>query len=408
MFDPSQESLTLTADMVELTGGELWIGSEDCPYEAEAEILLTGTRDESEGAPSVQKAVLVREGSLEVHGSPKRSWTRLDATVSKTTRDEITNGAIKSVVDTENTSGNGFLMFEFDAEGNGVKNWRKVVGPSKFENIASEVGSIALIVVQKKANFGTSTPEETATAFENLCFGGQQSSAMRNFVSGQAVAFAAICHIGSPENSVEITGTFTNDRLTTGWLRRTIGDVTFSAMSVISTIDYSPVNRIEMLSYASDSVPCFEQTLTFTESVADWQVGDDIVIASTDFHQGQAEQFKIVECAECEDNQVMVEGPVWFTHWGEVTDGVDMRAEVGVLTRNVRFHGQMEEECYGGNLCDDYDYDTFGGQIKVLRDFTSVRIENAEFYHMGQQPVIGFLSHSLPHVPRHVIEECSH
>ena len=86
VFDPSVESLKLTASMVELTGGELWIGSEDCPYESDAEILLTGQRDESDGAASVQKAVLVREGTLEVHGAPKRSWTRLDATLPKTMR----------------------------------------------------------------------------------------------------------------------------------------------------------------------------------------------------------------------------------------------------------------------------------------------------------------------------------
>ena len=389
VFDPSVESLKLTASMVELTGGELWIGSEDCPYESDAEILLTGQRDESDEAASVQKAVLVSEGTLEVHGTPKSSWTRLDATLLKTTRDEITNGAIKSVVDTETTSGSGFFMFEFDSQGNGVRNWRQVSDPDKFTNIASKVGNIAVIVVQNQAIFETSTAEEMATAFEDLCYEGQQSSAIQGFVSGQIVAFAAICHIGSPENSIEAVGTSIDDRLTTGWLRKTIGDITFSAMSVVSTIDYTSVNRIEMISYPADSVPGLEQILTLTDSVTDWQVGDDIVIASTDFHHGQAERFTILECAECGDNQVMIEGPVFFTHWGEVTDGIDMRAEVGVLTRNVRFHGEMEEECYGGNLCDIYDYDTFGGQIKVLRDFTSVRIENAEFYHMGQQPVLG-------------------
>ncbi|XP_037070312.1 cell surface hyaluronidase-like [Pollicipes pollicipes] len=82
-------------------------------------------------------------------------------------------------------------------------------------------------------------------------------------------------------------------------------------------------------------------------------------------------------------------GPIWYTHWGEITDGVDMRGEVGDLTRNVQFHGQMEDACYGSNLCDSFDYDTFGGQIKMLVGFNSARIENAEFYHMGQQSVIG-------------------
>ncbi|KAF0310783.1 Cell surface hyaluronidase [Amphibalanus amphitrite] len=123
--------------------------------------------------------------------------------------------------------------------------------------------------------------------------------------------------------------------------------------------------------------------------LTDWQVGDDIVIASTDFHQGQAEQFTLLECAGCQDDQVMIEGPVFFTHWGEETDGVDMRAEVGMLTRKVKIHGEMEDECYGDNLCERFSYDTFGGQIKALRDFSSVQIENAEIYHMGQQSVIG-------------------
>ena len=390
VFDPAAESLTLTANMVELTGGgELWIGSEDCPYTSDAEILLTGKRDESEGAPSVQKAILVREGVLEVHGEPKLSWTRLDATLAKTTREEITSGAIKSVVDTERTTGDGFLMFEFDAEGNGVKNWRRVFGPSKFTSVSSKLGSVALVVVQRQALFGEFTPEETAAAFESMCFGGQQSSAMRNFVTGDRIAFAAICHIGSPENSVEVVGTFGNDRSSTGWLRKTIGDVTFSAMSVASTINYGPVNRIEMISYPTGSVPSFAKTLTLATDVTDWQAGDDIVIASTDFHHGQAEQFTLLDCAECQPNQVMVEGPVFFTHWGEETDGVDMRAEVGVLTRKVRIHGEMEDECYGENLCEQFNYDTFGGQIKALQGFSSVQIENTELYHMGQQSVIG-------------------
>ena len=111
--------------------------------------------------------------------------------------------------------------------------------------------------MQKHPQFGRFTPEETAIAFENLCFGGQQSSAIRNFVRRQRIAFAAICHIGTPENSVEVVGTFTDDRSTTGWLRKTIGDINFSAMSVVSTIDYMPVNRIEMISFPADSIPWF-------------------------------------------------------------------------------------------------------------------------------------------------------
>ena len=142
MFDVSSAPLTLSADLVELTGGELWIGSEECPYAGEAEVLLTGRRDESEGAPGVQKAVLVREGVLEVHGMPKMSWTSLAATVLKTSREEMTAGAIHSAYDSDNNmQGTGIFMFEFDSSGNRVRNWRRVTSPSKF---SSRKGNVAL------------------------------------------------------------------------------------------------------------------------------------------------------------------------------------------------------------------------------------------------------------------------
>lgn len=50
---------------------------------------------------------------------------------------------------------------------------------------------------------------------------------------------------------------------------------------------------------------------------------------------------------------------------GEIIDGVDMRAEVGILTRNVVIQGEMEDSCYGDNQCQFFDYDTFGGHVTV-------------------------------------------
>lgn len=50
---------------------------------------------------------------------------------------------------------------------------------------------------------------------------------------------------------------------------------------------------------------------------------------------------------------------------GEIVDGVDMRAEVGLLTRNIVIQGEMEKSCYGSNHCQFFSFDTFGGQIKV-------------------------------------------
>lgn len=54
---------------------------------------------------------------------------------------------------------------------------------------------------------------------------------------------------------------------------------------------------------------------------------------------------------------------------GEIVDGVDMRAEVALLSRNILIQGEMERSCYGNNWCQYYSHDTFGGHVKVRLDF---------------------------------------
>lgn len=45
-------------------------------------------------------------------------------------------------------------------------------------------------------------------------------------------------------------------------------------------------------------------------------------------------------------------GPLKFTHYGEIYKNVDMRGEVGLLTRNILFDTEDAEgsTTYGGNL----------------------------------------------------------
>ncbi|XP_037071091.1 cell surface hyaluronidase-like [Pollicipes pollicipes] len=382
------DELLLSASLIELDGGELWIGSEECPFESRAEVLLTGQRDEAEGAADVQKAVLVRRGALEVHGKPKRSWTKLAATVPKSTSEDLVDNPIYSIQDEKDLISNGFHMYEFDSDGNPVRNWGRVTGPSKYSRVLDHTDNVFVVAVSQMATFGSHDPVATAEVFESLCYGGERQSAIRSMVDRQRLAFVAICHVGSPENSVEMVGTANNGRSHTGRIVQTIGDVEFAAMSTV-VLSGSDSPLPEMASYAAGTTPSMEVILTMTDDVSSWETGDRIVIASTDFNRNQEEEFDLLDCPSCDGTQVKIMGPIWYTHWGEITDGVDMRAEVGDLTRNVQFHGQMEDACYGSNLCDSFDYDTFGGHIKMLSGFNSARIENAEFYHMGQQPVIG-------------------
>ena len=57
---------------------------------------------------------------------------------------------------------------------------------------------------------------------------------------------------------------------------------------------------------------------------------------------------------------------VEFRHFGEIEDGVDMRAEVGLLTRNIKIEGVVSRGCPDVNEnCDEFEYDTYGAHIKV-------------------------------------------
>ena len=81
-----------------------------------------------------------------------------------------------------------------------------------------------------------------------------------------------------------------------------------------------------------------------------------------------------------------------------------MRAEVGLLSRNVVIRGEMESSCYPPNPCNEVTYDTFGGHIIAKydckqyssiichlqrKDFSTFRVEHAELRQMGQLGIIG-------------------
>lgn len=124
-----------------------------------------------------------------------------------------------------------------------------------------------------------------------------------------------------------------------------------------------------------------------------WEPGDRVVVSSTDYSMYQAEEFRILPCLTCSQHQVKVSGKPQFLHLGEVVDGVDMRAEVALLTRNILIRGEMEPSCYASESCKFFSFDTFGGHLKVERGFKAVHIQGVEFMHMGQQ--------SMGHYPVH-------
>ena len=62
-----------------------------------------------------------------------------------------------------------------------------------------------------------------------------------------------------------------------------------------------------------------EHTIKLTEPV-NWEPGDQIVIASTDFDWKQAETFTIKKCTK--DTKCIIKGRMKFQHFGEVGNSI--------------------------------------------------------------------------------------
>src|SRR5690606_35291626 len=104
-------------------------------------------------------------------------------------------------------------------------------------------------------------------------------------------------------------------------------------------------------------------------NAAQWKVGDEIVLASTDYDARQAERRTI---AAIRGNKITLDRKLEFMHFGEITFGVDERGEVGLLTRNIKIHASADAET-----------SFFGGHIMAMPSST-MKISGVELHRMGQ------------------------
>ena len=101
----------------------------------------------------------------------------------------------------------------------------------------------------------------------------------------------------------------------------------------------------------------------------DWRVGDNIVLASTDFNPRQAETRNITAI---DGNTLTLDEPLEYMHYGEITYDVDERGEVGLLTRNITVQASPDAEST-----------YFGGHIMAMAG-SSMNVSGIELTRMGQ------------------------
>ena len=104
-------------------------------------------------------------------------------------------------------------------------------------------------------------------------------------------------------------------------------------------------------------------------NAAGWRVGDEIVLASTDFDPRQAERRTI---SAISGNTITLDRKLDYMHFGKITFDVDERGEVGLLTRNIVLQASADAE-----------QSFYGGHVMAMVG-SKMFVEGVEFKRMGQ------------------------
>jgi hypothetical protein len=108
-------------------------------------------------------------------------------------------------------------------------------------------------------------------------------------------------------------------------------------------------------------------SVTVTEAVSDWSVGSSIVISTTDFEDpdtdpnylGPQSEVRKITAIDAAGTGLTLDRPLTFMHYAELykptadapaSHAIEMRAAVGLLSRNVVFHGNNTDDGWGAHM----------------------------------------------------------
>ncbi|XP_065544871.1 inactive cell surface hyaluronidase CEMIP2-like isoform X6 [Lathamus discolor] len=377
---PRGPPITLRARYILIhDGGELHVGSERCPYGSRATISLYGRASDGAAVEGFgQKFLGVgRGGVLELHGRRTRSWTLLDKTLHP-------GGLRYGPYFSERRWGSRGLNLRILDAGTA-----RVLAAARFDTHLrhGECGRLRSFLATQPpgtvvaAAVGDSAARSLTLETRLLLRDRLGSAHISRLRHRQPWALVGILGGDQPfaaEDKREYHGSGTTGLAVARREFLTYDGTGFTVTAFSGWIKGVPHNGFKV--EASNGI-----ILHLVDEVTSWLPGDRIVVASTDYSMHQAEEFNLLPCPECKSNQVKIDGSPLYLHIGEVIDGVDMRAEVGLLTRNILIQGEMEDSCYGQNQCQFFSFDTFGGHIKILKNFSSVHLSGVELKNMGQQ-----------------------
>lgn len=131
------------------------------------------------------------------------------------------------------------------------------------------------------------------------------------------------------------------------------------------------------------NVSAGSSTVVLKEPV-DWKPGDSIVIVSSHRDWNEAEQ-RTIASVQPGNTTLTLASPLAYSHTGVVksyTNGTrtwtaDLRAQVGLLTHNIRVQGDAASASSG-----------FGGHVMIM-DNSAAYMSGVELFNMGQKALLG-------------------
>uniref|UniRef100_A0A3B4YHV6 hyaluronoglucosaminidase n=1 Tax=Seriola lalandi dorsalis TaxID=1841481 RepID=A0A3B4YHV6_SERLL len=376
--DGSKNITLITRHILIEEGGALHIGAPKCRYRSHATIALVG-RSNEKAVPEVpglgRKFIAVQSGgTLELHGTKRVSWSLLTrsipasglATAGHAFQRNFSRGINLRVVDQDTAK---LLLSERYDTHESRNDSRRLTQLLR----SLPAGRIVTLAVGDSAV--KSLLDETKKTIEEKL----GSSFVYDLKYRQAWALVSVVDGGNAscsEDAREHENHDTGGRALATRNFTTVDGVGFSVTAYSEWRNGFPISGFQV-----DAVD--QVVLNLQDEVQQtWKPGDRIVVASTDYSMHQAEEFTLLPCPHCTRKPQ-------YNHVGEIIDGVDMRAEVALLSRNILIYGEMENSCYGNNMCQFYSHDTYGGHIKIFGNFSSVHLSHVELKNMGQQGETG-------------------
>ncbi|XP_076020860.1 cell surface hyaluronidase [Genypterus blacodes] len=379
--DGSKNIMLRTRHILIEDGGALHIGAPKCRYRSQATIVLVGRSDDTTvpEIPDLGRKFIgvLRGGTLELHGTERVSWSLLTRSIPASGlvtggyafQRNFSRGINLRVVDQDTAA----VLISERYDTHDSRNDSRRLTQLLRSLPAGRIVTLAVGDSAVKSLLG-----ETKKAIEEKL----GSTFVYDLKYRQAWALVSVIDGGNVSCSEDVREHENHETGGRALARRNFTTVDGVGFSVSAYSEWK--NGFPISGFQVDAVD--QVVLNLQDEVKPtWHPRDQIVVASTDYSMYQAEEFMLLPCPHCTSRQVKIQGRPQYNHIGEIVDGIDMRGEVALLSRNILIHGQMENSCYGDNGCQFYNHDTYGGHIKIFGNFSSVHLSHVELRNMGQQ-----------------------